>query len=414
MVAWRRRQLSICLVASSYPRFEEDGNARFMRSIAEAQAALGHEVHVLAPYSPQVRPYDSPVHLHWFRYVRPARWGVMGHAAALENDRQLKIAALWQAPLFGLSLALQMQKLFCRQRIDLIHAHWVIPSGTIANWMGLVNRKPLFITLHGSDMYVATRNVFWGTMARGALRNAKGITACSQPLADSAIQLGACPGRVHVVPNGVDPARFKSHTPRDELRRRLDLPRDALIILAAGRLVAKKGFNQLIRAIPAVLAAGPHVRLVILGEGPQRPALERLRAELNVDGMVSLPGAVPWRQVADYLFASDVFVMPSVRDASGNLDGLPTVIPEAMAAGLPVVATRIAGIPLAVQDNVTGLLVDMATPEQLSSALVRLLKSAPERSAMGLAGRTRVESELNWGEFAKCMDQLYGPVLEGL
>jgi hypothetical protein len=98
--------MRICLVTSSYPRFDQDGNARFVLSIAEAQAALGHEVHILAPYTPHVQPCTSPVHVHWFKYVWPTRWGVMGHAAALENDRNLRGAALWQTPLFVASLSL--------------------------------------------------------------------------------------------------------------------------------------------------------------------------------------------------------------------------------------------------------------------------------------------------------------------
>lgn len=86
----------------SYPRFDQDGNTRFVRSIAEAQAALGHEVHILAPYT-------SPVHIHWFKYVWPTRWGIMGNAAALENDHNLCSAALWQAPLFAASLSLLLE-----------------------------------------------------------------------------------------------------------------------------------------------------------------------------------------------------------------------------------------------------------------------------------------------------------------
>lgn len=369
---------------------------------------MGHQVHVLAPYADQVRPYDSPVHMHWFRYMLPASWGVMGHAAALENDRRLRAAALWQAPLFSLSLALQVRGLVLTERIDLIHAHWVIPSGAIAGWMASVNRKPLFISLHGSDMYLAGHGAVFGGIARRALRQARGITACSQPLADSAVQLGASPRQVHVVPYGADPAQFRGQIPSAKLRGQLGLWQDALIILAAGRLVAKKGFDQIISAMPSILAAAPQARLVILGEGSERARLERLRAELHLNPQVLLPGAVPWISVADYLAASDVFVMPSVRDASGNLDGLPNVILEAMAAGRPVVAPHIAGIPLAVQDDVTGLLIDAATPEHLSNALVRLLTSPSERARMGSAGRRRIESELNWHAFARHLDQIYG------
>lgn len=412
MLVRSKRRLRIGLITSSYPRFEHDGSARFVQSIAEAQAALGHEVHVIAPYTLQVRRFDSPVNLHWFRYILPTRWGVMGHAAALENDRRLRAAALWQAPLFGLSMALQIRQLLLRQRVDLVHAHWAIPSGTIARWLACLYRKPLFISLHGSDMYLASRNAVMGSLARGALTKAQGITACSQPLADSAVRLGAQANKVHVIPYGADPSQFNTQTSSTELRKQLNLPPDGLIILGVGRLVAKKGFDQLIHAMPSVLAANQSAWLVILGEGPQRRSLEQLRGELGLDARVVLPGAVPWATVAEYLAASDVFVMPSVRDVTGNLDGLPNVVLEAMAARLPVVATCIAGIPLAVEDNVNGLLVDAASSRQLGDALVRLLDSPADRARMGLAGRGRIESELNWTRFAERLDEIYEPVLE--
>jgi glycosyltransferase involved in cell wall biosynthesis len=117
-----------------------------------------------------------------------------------------------------------------------------------------------------------------------------------------------------------------------------------LIILTAGRLVGKKGFVYLLRALPKILASIPQARLVIAGEGPERPLLEGVSKDLGVDDRVSLVGNVPWTQVPAYLFLSDIFVVPSIHDSSGNLDGLPNVILEAMAAGRPIVATPIGGI----------------------------------------------------------------------
>ncbi len=399
--------MRICLVTTSYPRFHEDGNARFVRSIAEAQATLGHEVHVLAPYTPLVRKYDSLADLHWFHYIWPAKWGVMGHAAALESDRHLRASAFLQAPFFGLSLTRAMQQLITQRKIDLIHAHWVVPMGFLSTWMARLTQKPLFISLHGSDMYLARQNPVMGRMAAWAFRCAQGITACSPTLADSAIQLGAPRERVHMIPWGADPAKFQVEGASVELRKQLNATPKDLIIMAAGRLVGKKGFDRLVRAMPEVLASVPNARLVILGEGPERFSLERLIDELALNGKILLPGNVAWTEMPNYLAASDVFVMPSVRDVTGNFDGLPTVILEAMAAGKPVIATHVGGISLAVQENETGILVDEASPEQLSRALIRLLRSDEERTRLGCAGRARIERELNWMNVARRFDSVY-------
>jgi len=399
--------MRLCLVATSYSRFDDDGNARFVRSIAEAQAVLGHEVHVLAPYSPQVKPYASPVQVHWFKYVWPSQRGVMGHAAALENDRRLRGAALWQAPLFAASLSLHFQRLFSRYKFDLVHAHWVVPNGVLAWPLARLNRLPFFISLHGSDVYLATRQKWFGKAAGGALYSARGVTACSQPLAEAAIELGAQRDRVHLLPWGADPDRFDPEADRVELRHRLNLKSDALIILAAGRLVGKKGFRQLVQAMPLVCERLPQIQLIILGEGPERGWLEGYIAEASLSDCVQLRGAVAWSAMPDYLVSCDVFCMPSVRDVYGNLDGLPTVILEAMAAGRPVIATRVAGVPLVVRDPETGVLVDNATPDELSAALVRVLGSPIEREAMGRAARRQVETELNWLEVARNFDRMY-------
>jgi len=399
--------MRICHITSSYPRFDQEGNARFVRAIAEAQTTLGHEVHVLAPYTPEVQAYSSPVQLHWVRYILPARLGVMGHAGALENDKHLRGSVLWQAPLFAASLAIRMQMVVLQKRIDLIHAHWAIPSGFMASWIARANRKPLFVSLHGSDMYLARENALFREMAKWALQGANGITACSQPLAETAIGIGACAERLHILPYGADLMELTPEIFANRWRIQLGLPVESCIILAVGRLVAKKGFTQLVRAMPLVLKQVPGARLIILGEGFERAALEHLGAELRVQDRVFLPGAVSWTLVAKYLAAADVLVMPSVQDEKGNLDGLPNVILEAMAAGRPVIATRIAGIPLAVQDKVTGVLVDEADPELLSAALINLLTSPAKREAMGRAARARIETELNWIQFARRLDQIY-------
>jgi len=174
-----------------------------------------------------------------------------------------------------------------------------------------------------------------------------------------------------------------------------------------GRLVGKKGFGELVKAMPLIVQAIPNVRVIILGEGSERISLENLRARLDLADHLLLPGAVPWSQVSEYLGIANVFVMPSVQDATGNLDGLPNVILEAMAAGCPVVATRIAGIPLAVRDGETGLLVENADPISLSAAILRILQSPGLSQAMGMAGRRRIETDLNWQTLARRFDELY-------
>ena len=399
--------MRICLITSSYTRFEDDGNARFVRSIAEAQAALGHEVHVVAPYAPEVRPYSSPVHMHWFRYIWPARWGHMGHAQSLENDRQLRLSAYWQAPSYFAAQLLAVMRVVQRHHIDVIHAHWIVPNGVsgalISNW----THRRLFISLHGSDVYLATRQAWLGRIAGWAFRQASGITACSPDLVEGAVRVGADRQRIKLMPWGASPEVFAVQSDDGKLRKHLGIPDDALVILGLGRLVAKKGFAQLLQAAPRVLAAYPNIWFVIAGDGPERARLETLASELGISERVIFPGAVYWTEVADYLRMCSIFIVPSIRDASGNLDGLPTTVLEAMAAGRPVIATSIGGIPLVVENDVNGLIVPEADPAALAEAISRLASQSKQRIAMGLEARCQVEQNLNWSAVARRFDNLY-------
>ncbi|MFQ5350272.1 MAG: glycosyltransferase family 4 protein, partial [Thermoanaerobaculia bacterium] len=129
--------------------------------------------------------------------------------------------------------------------------------------------------------------------------------------------------------------------------------------------------------------------------------------ELGVADRVIFPGMLSHDQVLELVAAADLFIMPSIRDPGGNIDGLPIVVLEAMAAGRTVVATEVAGMPLAVADGETGRLVPEKDPAALAAAVDQLLADDDLRRRMGDAARRRVEEELNWGAVAKLHDRLY-------
>lgn len=394
------------MIASTYPRFDTDGAGRFNRSLAEALSSLGHEVHMLVPYHPAIEPYETSVRVHPFRYPGAGRWHVMGYANAMDSDRHLR----WQAYLlilpYLLSGALALSRLTSRYGFDVIHSHWVLPNGPI----GLVGRalagSPLFISLHGSDIYFARKNPIFGIVARQSLKRAEGVTACSPELRENALQLGAPPDSTWLILWGADPEAFSRDPDTSDLRAQLKLDKDASIIIALGRLVGKKGFDVLVRSMPKILASCPDAHCIIAGGGPEGERLQTLANDLEVVDHMRFPGSIPWNRVADYLHLSDLFVAPSIHD-KGNLDGLPTVILEAMAAGKPVVASMVAGIPLAVTHRETGLLVPEGDEDALAEAVCLLLKDANLKDRFGKAGRDRVRSELNWHQVASQFTSMY-------
>lgn len=380
-----------------------------MHSIAEALARQGHDVHALVPYHPDIRPHAGPVKVHPFRYVWPDKWAIMGHAQAMDSDRRLRKAALVLSPFFFLSGVQKLRQLTRQYQFDIIHAHWVIPNGPIGALVAHRRRIPLLITLHGSDIFVARKNPLLGRMARISFNQAAAVTACSPQLQEGALALGAPAGQTHLIKWGADPAYFDAgrFPASNELKAKLNLAGDGIVVMSLGRLVKKKGIEHLVKAAPAIVQEHPQTTFIIAGDGPERESLAALAQAAGVQESFRFVGNIPWQEVPRYLRLADIFVVPSVEDEAGNLDGLPTTIPEAMAAGKPVVASRVAGIPLVVHHQQTGLLVEQRQPEELAAAIGRLIADPERRLAMGRAARQLVVEELNWDEVARAFTALY-------
>lgn len=402
--------MRICMVTSSYPKYEGDVTAPFIESIGASVVALGNEVHLLAPYHPEVRrqPVEKGINLHFFKYSPFRNLNIWGYAEALEADVRVKGAIYPLTPLVFISAFWALWRLTGRLKFDVMHAHWVVPNGPVAAVVARLRRLPLVVSMHGSDVFVAEQSKLVASVARWVYGRASAITAPSDDLLQRAIAIGAPASRCHLVPYGVDPGKFtRIEGAGPLLKKDLGLPPDSLVVFAVGRMVYKKGFEYLIRAVPAILREHPNAKIVIAGDGDLQPRLESLVKQLGVEKSVIMPGRVERDRIPLYFSGCDLFVLPSVVDQQGNVDGLPNTLLEAMASARPVVATSVAGIPHVVKDGDNGLLVPEKQPGELSSA-INLLLDAPElRVQYGEAGRRRVENELNWQTTARTFNRLY-------
>jgi glycosyltransferase involved in cell wall biosynthesis len=163
------------------------------------------------------------------------------------------------------------------------------------------------------------------------------------------------------------------------------------LIVAVGRLIAKKGFVDLLRACRLLSERGRSFRCEILGEGPLEQELREEIGQLDLQDCVELPGAKPQHEIREHLAAATVFVLPSVIDPDGGMDNLPTVIMEAMAAGLPVVSTSIGGIPEMVIENETGFLVPAGNVAALAGAIEKMINDRSLARKLGQAGYERTQ-----------------------
>lgn len=267
----------------------------------------------------------------------------------------------------------------CAQRgVQYIHAHFANGPSSVALAASALSGIPFGFTSHAQDIYSDP------LMLSLKIARAQLPLTISQYNRDYLIENYAPenPAKLRVHRVAVDLAHFcPEHLPgRNEA---------APVILAIGRLVAKKGFIHLVRACERLAKCGINFRCEIIGEGPEQPALQAAIAAGKLEDKVHLLGAQT--QIKKYLQRAGMFVMPCVLDESGDRDGIPTAIMEAMAMQVPVISTSISGIPELVQHEQTGLLVPPGNEEALTQAICRLLVDEKLRRDLANAGRRHVE-----------------------
>lgn len=357
----------------------------------------GDRVTVLAPHAAGVSSAweEDGVAVRTFRYA-PVSWERLGYSRSLDADEKVKKAAALVAPLYVLAARRALRAVLEEDDFELIHAHWIVPNGIVASPFG--RRRPLAIGVHGSDVFLAEK-LLLRPLVGETLRRTAILTGCSSELVDRVAALGVAGDRCHVIPYGVDVETFQpGDDGRGAWRGRLGIPASATVILSVGRMATKKGYQVLVPELRRLLERHPACHVVLAGGGDRLDEFRQAVAAYSA--RVHFPGVV-FRQGLPGLYrAADIFVLPAVHDPSGNVDGLPNVILEAMASGLPVVASGISGIPLAVVDEETGLLVPEGDGRALLMALQRLVRQPGRAKELGACGRRRAESHLTWDAVA--------------
>jgi glycosyltransferase involved in cell wall biosynthesis len=242
---------------------------------------------------------------------------------------------------------------------------------------------PYTFTAHARDIYVDTQH----KLLRRQIERASAVVTVSrynqEHLRTQISPLAG--GKVHCIYNGLDLVDFDFRWPRSGARGRP-------VILSVARLIPKKGLEDLIHAAALLKRKGRAFRVEIIGSGPLREALERLAAELGLGDCVEFLGSQPQQSVSAAYERAAVFALPCIVAGDGDRDGIPTVVLEAMASGVPVVSTPVSGIPELIDDSSDGVLVPPNDPVRLAEALDRLLADPELRDRLARAARDKVES----------------------
>ena len=309
------------------------------------------------------------------------------------------------SPLADLRSVVELARVIRRERPSILHTH-TAKAGTVGRAAALLAgraRPPVVVhTFHGHVLrgyFSPTKERFFRGLERLLARVTTRLVAVSPEVRDELVAFGIAPReRFAVVRLGIDlDERVGGAAPAPEL------PPAAFVVGWAGRMTAIKRVGDALEALARLRARGVDALLVLVGDGPGRDVAERRAAELAVSTHVVLPGAVA--NVASWYRAFDAFLLPSANE------GTPVVAIEALAAGTPVVATRVGGVADVVRDGVDGFLVAPGDVDAMADALERLARGAELRELMGAAGRERVRERYAVERLIDDVDRLYAELL---
>lgn len=377
--------MKILVTTSTFPVRLDDGGPRFIYDLAESLSAHA-QTFILAPDAADTVPREviGSVDVRRFSYCWPKRWQRMtsrNGCGMRENLRDSLLAQL-QVPFFLARQSVAVRSLVQKQGIDAVNAHWIIPQGLTAAYA--LRDQPqvrLLLHIHAGDVYLLHRLPFGNQIARYVVQRADTVFADGSHVRDALDHLLGRPSGAMLQPMGVHCEAFARREPDagGSPGPAESFPEGYIVFV--GRLVEKKGTIYLIRAMQRLVRRFPGLGLIIIGDGPEKARLKRESASLGVESAVRFVGLQPHHQVVRFLHGCRVAAVPSIIDSRGETEGMPTVVVEAMAAGAPVVASAVAGIPDVIRHGENGWLSREKDPADLAETITQALVT-PDLSAV--------------------------------
>jgi glycosyltransferase involved in cell wall biosynthesis len=385
--------MRILHVVTAFPRGPDDPITPWLVELLQRLRAAGHEVEVFtSAYKGSPDQTFAGIPVHRFRYF-PRRWENLTHEETAPD--RMRRSLLYRVMPLGFVAAglLAIRRLTRRRHYDVIHVHWPLPLALFGWAAQRRGRPPIVTTFYGAELRLGFRRF----LAWAARRSAR-VVAISSYTAAALREIVDVP--IEVIPYA---AALPPAPPADAAIRA-----GALTVLFVGRLVERKGVRYLIEALAQLPA--PQARLVIVGDGPERPRLEARARELGVADRVDFRGRVGDEDLRRAYQQASAFVLPAILDARGDTEGLGVVLLEAMNYGVPVIASRIGGIVDIVMDQQSGVLVPPADAAALARALQQLLADPARARALGETGRRRLAEHFSWDAILARIEAVYRSV----
>ncbi len=353
--------MKILTFTTLFPNQQMPNLGVFIKHRTQGLLQLGNEVKVVAPvpYFPSWSWLQG--FRHWYTFAKIPRQEMIQDLITFHPQYFLtpKIGMSWYGIFMYWSVLRKIEEIRKTFKFDVIDAHYVYPDGLAAVWLGEYFQVPVVLSARGSDIHQYVKYYLIRKWLQYIVLRTQSMIAVGQNLLDTMVEIGASKDKMHLIPNGIDPAMFYWQD-QQATRKKLGLDSRSKIVVSVGALVPRKNFHCLLEAM-AQLKHGE--KLYIIGKGQLRDQLQQRIQTLKLQERVFLLGSLPQAQIQDWYCAADLFCFASLYEGS------PNVVYEALGCGTPVVASKLPGTEIAINGPHKGILVDPITSQNFAKAI---------------------------------------------
>ena len=382
---------TVLVLASTYPRWVNDHEPGFIHELCK-RLTSHFNVIALVPDAIDADPngFLDGVQVVRYKYAPKKLQSLVNNGGIVNN-----LKAFWWkwllVPSFLIGQYLAVKKILSTQKIDIIHAHWLIPQGLIASRFCKKLNLPYLVTSHGGDLFGLQGNVLTKVKKKVA-EDATAMTVVSQAMKEYLEQISIQPKILKVIPMGVDLQNL--FTPKSDIQRHKNE------LLFVGRLVPKKGLNYLIDALSILVRTCPELSLKIVGFGPEEENLREQVQLLKLENNVKFLGALSQDKLPDQYRQATLFVAPFVRADNGDQEGLPVALMEAIGCGCPAVVGHVAGIEDLLGEDINHIAVNPHNKQELIAAISTALDKPTLAAERAVRIRKNALALIEWDSVA--------------
>lgn len=386
--------MRLLVLTTTFPRWANDVTPAFVYELSRRLQNNGFNIVILTPHCEGSKKFEilDGMKVYRFPYFFPEKYQKLAYDGGIIPNLKKSLLAWIQVPFLLCIETLYTIKLIKKEKIQILHSHWIIPNGFVGTISKCMFGLPHITTAHAGDVFTIERVKPLHIFGSFVLKNADIITANSNYTKNSILSINkSIENRLIILPMGIDIERFAGKS-----KNVSDKPSIQRNILSIGRLVEKKGVKYLIMAMEEIIKMYPDARLLIGGDGPEKENLVTLCRMLKLDENVKFLGYIPEDRMPQVYASADIFVLPSIVTRHGDTEGLGVVLLEAIASGIPVIGSDIGGIPDIIEDGKTGLLVEPKSADDLAKKIIFLFSNKTFSDNLTKNARDLLNVKYSW------------------